>query len=338
MLILTFIISGSAFAIHDIEPLFQTDDFMLTVWGYTNVTAGGGAEAKAAQARIRMLGEYGHLRFFMETDLAGLDPTNKANYITQGWLGYNFGKEGLVGDMFADTTIRAGLLMTAAELYLPASYATIPAASMFNPFHHYASGIQVQTMITPRLLFMADVTGPAGLQFNDTERWNSGDLQTSQYLRWDAVKVDERTALELAVSHASSTEFEKIGLTVKASPTENLDWYNGAFRSNIRLPGSKPVTDYGGYTMPDYRFLQIDNKYIGKLDLRVHGVYEKRFGSTEYTGKTIGVSAVLPHDSIFTHFSDSSVTLDVSNSDTKVDGGPNIPDTSVWFRLRLIVH
>ncbi|MCK9351426.1 MAG: hypothetical protein WCT49_02465 [Candidatus Paceibacterota bacterium] len=332
-----FFISFGAFAAgHEVEPIYKKNDLEVNVWGYTNIVGGSEQDFMASQFRIRTGLKYKeHWLAFVETDIAGLDSRVHANYITQGWVGYNFGKEGLVGKMFSDTTIRGGLLMTAGEMYLPASYATIPAGKGYSPFKHYASGIQVQTMITPRLLFIGDVTGSTGLPYNDKDRWSSGKIETSQRLQWDAIKntAGDKTILQLALMNAWSDEFHKIGVTAKWSPTKNFDWYNGAFRSSTHLPGHRPYTETGWFTLPDYKLWSMKDN---KLDLRVHAVYEERTGGPiSGRSETAGIALVLPKDGGYGRFKDSSVTLDFTHSDTRADGGPNVSDNAIMTRVRI---
>jgi hypothetical protein len=319
------LVSSPVFANHEVEPLFKTDNAECSIWGYASFTGGTKQDFMANPIRLRTSCKYKNFSFFMENDISGLDNRIHPNYITQAWVGYNFGKEGLVGNMFSDTTVRAGSVLTAGGLYLPPAYLAITIGSPSNPFHHYGYGVQLQTKITPSLTFIADVTGPTGPSFNDPQRFNG--METSQRLVWDVKKN-----LQLSISNQKSDISQRTGVGVKYSPTENLDLYGGGYRAKEEARSEKPGTTVGGYGLADYKVWGMKDN---KLDLRVHGMVEKTSGATNYTGVTAGTSLVLPENGPYGRLGGSSVTVDLLHSETKPNDGPKIEDDVVGIRVRV---
>jgi len=328
----TLFTSSPVFAGHDSEPIYKKGDAECSIWGYSNVIGGSKRDFMADQIRTETSCKYKSFSFFMENDIAGLNDRIPANYITQAWVGYNFGKAGLFGNMFSDTTIRAGSLVTAARLYQPAAYATIPIEDPTNPFHPYGYGVQIQTKITPNLTFVGDITGATGLPFDNPRRFEG--TETSQRLAWDAVHDKEtgRTKLQLSLFHQWSAEADKIGFGAKYSPTENLELYGGVYHMDEHAPSKKPGESNGGYVLADQKVWSMKNN---KLDLRVMGMVEKTTGKEDYTGVSVGPSLVLPKNGGYGRLTDSSVTVDLTHSKTSIDGGPQINDNAIMTRFRI---
>ncbi len=331
--LLAFLFLSSAFANDQNEPFFKSGDAQCSIWGYASITGGSEQDFMGAPIRTRTSCTYKKFSFFMENDLSGLDSRIPANYITQGWVGYNFGKEGLAGNFFSNTTIRAGSLITAGGLYLPPAYMAISIESPHNPlFHAYGYGVQVETKITPNLTFVGDVTGTTGPAFNDPKRFDR--TETSQRLIWDAVK-DKTTGLpelQLSVSNQWSSESQRIGFGAMYRATKDLDLYGGIYRSDEHPRDGKASIGHGGYALADYKLWSMEGN---KLDLRIMGMFNKTVGDTDYTSYSAGPSLVLPKEGGYGRFGGSSVTVDFSHSDTKAPGVPETTDNAIMTRVRI---
>lgn len=328
LFLLALFVSSSAFSNSDNTPFFKTDNAECTSWGYTNIIGGPDTDFAANVIRLRTNCRYKNFSFFMENDIAGLNPNITENYITQAWVSYNFGKKGIVGNLFGNTAIRAGSIITAAMLYLPAPYETIFVRSQDNPFNPFGYGIQLQTKITPNLLFVADITGTTTPAFNDSERWDG--LETSQRLVWDALHNAKtgKTQLQLSLFHQWSDTADRIGFGTKYSPTEDLDLYGGAYRTSEDLKGES----VGGYALADYKLWSMENN---ALELRAMGMVEASEGVRQYLGFSGGLSLVLPKDSGYGRFGGSSATVDFTHSNTKTNDGPEIDDNAIMTRIRI---
>ncbi len=325
------LLSTGALAEHNPEPLYQSENAKVSIWGYTNIVGGKDTEFKANQVRIRTSAEYKNWRFFMENDIAGLDDRIKANYITQAWVGYNFGKEPLFGNMFSDTTIRAGGLLTAGGLYLPASFETIPVVSQHNPFGSYANGVQIQTNVIKDVTLTADITGTTGVPFDDINR--NSRTETSQRIDWKAMKdADGKTLLKLSLFNAWSTDFHRLGFRFVASPTDRFDLYGGMYRADEHAVGKRATVGMGGFILPEYTLWKMDGN---KLDLKVNAMYETMNGSINYDGFSGGLSLELPKEGGYGRFANSSVSLDFTHSITSVDNGPKVVDNAPMVRFRI---
>ncbi|TRZ53296.1 hypothetical protein D4R99_01070 [bacterium] len=327
-LLLSVFASLSVFADNGREPFFKTDNAECSVWGYANIVGGTDSDFTANAIRLRTSCKYKSFSFFMENDIAGLNDEVAANYITQAWVAYHFGKEGMVGDMFGDTTIRAGSIVTAARMYLPAAYETIPVEGPANPFHPYGYGVQIQTKITPNLLFVGDVTGTTTPAFDDSERWNG--TETSERLVWDALHDGEmgKTNLQLSVFHQESDTADRIGFGIKYNPTENLDLYGGLYRTDEKIKGENT----GGYALADYKLWSMENN---ALDLRIMGMVEMKGGSSPYTGFSGGLSLVLPQNGGYGRFAGTSATVDFTHSNTTINDGMDTDDNLLMTRIRI---
>ena len=330
-ILFSLLISGQALAGHEVDPFYKSDDAKVSIWGYSNIVGGKDTEFKANIIRIRSTLEYKNWTFFMENDIAGLDERIKANYITQAWAGYNFGKEPLFGNMFSNTIIRAGGLLTAGGLYLPASYETIPVISQHNPFGSYANGAQIQTNIAKDVTLTADITGATGVPYNDANR--NSRTETSQRVDWNAIKNDEgKTTLKLSLFNAWSTDFHRLGLRFVASPTERFDIYGGIYRADEHAVGKRASVGTGGFILPEYTLWKMDGN---KLDLKVNAMYENMSGPINYNGYSGGLSLELPKEGGYGRFANSSVSADFTHSTTAIDNGPKVNDNVPMVRFRI---
>lgn len=322
------IFASSVFADRQVDPFFKTDNAECSAWGYSNIVGGTDQDLTASAIRLRTGCKYKNFSFFMENDAAGLNDDVATTSITQAWVAYNFGRESLFGNMFSDTTIRAGSIVTAARTYLPSAYETIPVEGPTNPFHPYGYGVQIQTKITPHLLFVGEVTGSTTPKFDDTERWNG--VETSQRLVWDASSDHEtgKADLQLSLFHQRSDLSEKIGIGIKYYPTEDLDLYGGIYRISEDTKGNS----LGGYALADYKLWGMKNN---ALDLRIMGMVETMNGSREYAGFSGGLSLVLPKNGGYGRFADSSATIDFTHATSRTSGGPEIEDNTIMTRFRI---
>ncbi|MCX6739410.1 MAG: hypothetical protein NT098_05190 [Candidatus Parcubacteria bacterium] len=330
--LLAFLVSSLVFANDQNEPFFKSGDAQCSIWGYASFTVGPEQDFMGAPIRTRTSCTYKKFSFFMENDLSGLDSRIPANYITQAWVGYNFGKEGLIGNFFSNTTIRAGSLITAGGLYLPPAFMAVSIKSPNNPFQSFGYGVQVETKVTPTLTFIGDVTGATGPAFNDPKRFDR--TETSQRLIWDAVK-DNTTGqpkLQLSVSNQWSNESQRIGFGAMYRATKDLDLYGGVYHNDEHPRTGKASTGNGGYALIDYKLWGMEGN---KLDLRVMGLFNKAVGDTEYTSYSAGPSLILPKEGGYGRFGGSSVTVDFSHSNTKTTDGPEVSDNAIMTRVRI---
>lgn len=333
-IVFVFLISASGFASaeHKPEPIYKSENAEVSVWGYSNIVGGTEKDFMANQIRIRASAKYKNWSFFMENDLAGLDSRIAENYITQAWVGYNF-KDPLVGNMFSNTTVRAGSILTAGGLYFPPPYALIPVIGPKMPFKFYGYGVQVQTNVTKNIVLIADVTGKTGPTFNDFEARTS-QIETSQRVVWNAMKNEGgKTTLQLSLSHMWSDTANRVGVEAKYSPFNDLDLYSDVYFANEHPASTKAQTNTGGYALADYKVWSMEGN---KLDLRMHGMFEKAGGAIEYTGYTGGVSLVLPEDGPYgKRFGGTGVTADFTHSETAINNGPKVNDNVPMFRVRV---
>ncbi|MCX6736005.1 MAG: hypothetical protein NTZ13_02885 [Candidatus Parcubacteria bacterium] len=330
--LLAFLFSSSAFANDQNEPFFKSGDAQCSIWGYASFTVGPEQDFMGAPIRARTSCTYKKFSFFMENDLSGLDSRIPANYITQAWVGYNFGKEGLIGNFFSNTTVRAGSLITAGGLYLPPAFMAISIESPNNPFQPFGYGIQFETKIMPSLTFVGDITGATGPAFNDPKRFDR--TETSQRLIWDAVKDNEtgRPKLQLSVSNQWSNESQRIAFGAMYRATKDFDLYGGIYRSDEHPRGGKTSIGNGGYVLADYKLWSMEGH---KLDLRVMGMFNKTVGDTDYTSYSAGPSLILPKEGGYGRFGGSSVSINLSHSNTKTTQGPEITDNAIMTRVRI---
>jgi hypothetical protein len=329
--VFAFLFSGIALAEHKPDPIYKSEKAEVSIWSYANITGGTGRDFMANQIRTRISGKFGNVVAFAEIDLAGLDNRINENYVTQAWVGYNF-KDPLVGNMFSNTTVRVGSVLTAGGLYLPAPYLTIPVVGQKTPFKYFGYGVQVQTNITKDIVFIGDVTGTTGPAFNDFEARTS-QVETSQRVIWDAMKNESgKTNLQLSLSHMWSDVSNRVGFGVKYSPFADLDLYGGGYYANEHPISKKPQSNIGGYALADYKIWSMEGN---KLDLRVHGMFEKTDGTVKYTGYTGGVSFVLPEDGGYGRFGSSSATVDFTHGTTSINSGPAVEDNAVGARFRI---
>jgi hypothetical protein len=323
--------SFEVLAEHKPDPLYKSENAELSVWGYTNIAGGPEKDFMASPLRIRTSGKYKNWSFFMENDIAGLDSRVKENYITQAWVGYTI-KDPLIGNMFSNTTVRVGSIYTAGSQYLPAPFMTIPSIAQKNPFSYFGYGVQVQTNITKNLVVIGDVTGTTGPAFNDFEKRTS-QIETSQRVIWDAIKDESgKTTLQLSLSHMWSDASNRVGFGAKYSPFDDLDLYGGMYYANEHPNVKKPQTNTGGYALADYKVWSMEGN---KLDLRIHGMFEKTNGAINYNGYTAGASLILPEGGTYGRFSGSSITADFTHSETVINNGGTVSDNIPTIRFRV---
>ena len=162
ILVLAFAVSLPAFANRDDESIiFNKDGTIVNLWGYSYIAGDaktGNFMSYPTRGRLKI--QKGNWILFGEIDLSHfLQPNAPDNPITQLWGGYDFGKKALFGNMFQNTIVRAGSVLTAGGLYIGPAYKGITYLPPVNPFGHYGNGGQIQTDIIPGVTFTADVTG-----------------------------------------------------------------------------------------------------------------------------------------------------------------------------------
>ena len=333
--IFAFVVSAPTLADdHVVAPWYKSDNAEVSAFGYSNMTVGTEKDFMANQIRERITGKYKNFTAFAEFDVAGLldDRIAKPNYITQAWVGYNFGKEPLFGNMFSNTIIRAGSFLTAGGTPFYTAYQSIPIIDPYTPFAYYANGVQFQTDVTKNITITADVTGTSGLPITDNQR--TGRTETSQRLDWNAIRnKDGKTTLQLSLMNAWSDEFERTALRFKWSPIDRLDLYGNVFRANEQPIAKKATHETGGFAMVDYTLWKMGGN---KLDLKVLGMFEKRSGTINYTGYTGGVTLELPENGGYGRLGGSSVTADFTSGTTSIGNGPAIDDDSAMIRFRIL--
>ena len=322
--------SPTVHAEHTTDPIFASGNLTCTTWGYSNITGGTGQDFMASQIRIKAGCKYKNFSSLFETDLSGLDDRVAANYIVQGWVAYNFGNEGLWGDIFSNVSLKVGRFQTAAGRTKPAPYNRITInEDEANPFETFGTGVQMQAKLSDTVKIAADVTGATGTSGLDKKNWSR--IETSQIITWEAVKgAGEKPLLELSFANQWSDFFHRFGLEIGYSPTERFDFYAGLYRSDENPLDKAARHVSGGFVLGDYLFYKDP-----KFHLRTHAMFDAFRGTENFDGYTVGIQGILPKGGGYGRMADSSVTIDWNQGVRWDKTSSPIEDKGVMLRIRI---
>lgn len=333
-----FVISGSALAGRDDEPIYSKDEFSVSAWGYSYFSGNaleGNFMSYPTRGRVKI--RNGNWIGFVEMDFSHLLQENAPdNPVTQLWVGYDFGKEALFGNMFRNTIVRFGSVLTGAGQYIGPAYMGITAVPPMNTFGSFGNGGQLQTEVIPGVTLTADVTGRTGVPFHDW-KGRTSRVEMSERVDWVA-KKSKTGKPELILSLYNATgggenSYQKNAFSMKYSPIDTLDLYAGAFQSKERVSPLKTLSETGGYALADYELYKVRDAWlVPDMNIRAHAMFEKASGWKDYTGYTGGLSFILSGKQ-YRRFEGSKVVVDYMKTTTQIEGGPKVNDNPVMLGI-----
>jgi hypothetical protein len=344
ILILAFTVSLSAFAHRDDESIiYNKDGLSVNAWGYSYISGEAGkGNFMSYPTRGRVKVRYNeHWLVFAEVDFSHfMQQDAPDNPVTQLWGGYDFGKKALFGNMFRNTIVRAGSLLTAGGFYIGPAYQGITYFPPINPFGTFSNAIQAQTEIIPGVTITADVGGKTATPFYEFDKRMSR-TEISQRVDWVATK-DEIGKPNLILSLYNATGFgensyQRNAFSIKYSPIETLDLYAGMFKSVERISPTKTISETGGYALADYELYKVRSNLnlVPDFDIRTHAMFEKTNGYRDYTGYTGGVSLILNNEK-YGRQNGSKIVIDYMKTTTQMNDGPKVDDDAVGIGFLIL--